>query len=88
MTNFLVTIINLVIEFCGNVIPAYDFESETYNRISDSISAVVSFLTDVNFIIPLADIVTIALLVFGLRLFKFALFAGNWIVRRICDLLP
>lgn len=88
MTSLLTGLIDFVINFCNTHIPSYDFESQTYNQISDGILSVVSFLTDVNFIVPLGDIATIILLTIGLKLFKFSLFAGNWVVRRICDLLP
>lgn len=88
MTSLITGLIDFLINFVGQTIPAYDFESETYNTISDSILAVVSFLTDVNFIIPLGDIATIIVLSLGLHLFKFGLFCGNWIVRRVCDILP
>lgn len=88
MTNLLAGLIDFLINFIGDVIPAYNFELETYNNISGSITSVVSFLTDVNFIIPLGDIATIIILSLGLKLFKFGLFCGNWIVRRVCDVLP
>ena len=88
MTTLFTGLIDFFINFCNTHIPAYDFESQTYNQISDSVLAVVSFLTDVNFIVPLGDIATIILLTIAIRLFKFTTFAGNWLIRRICDLLP
>lgn len=88
MTSLFTGLIDFLINFCNSHIPAYDFEAQTYNQITDSILAVVSFLTDVNFIIPLGDIATIILATVAIKLFKFSLFAGNWIVRRVCDILP
>lgn len=88
MTSFLTGLIDFVINFCASHIPEYDFSSETYMTISDSIVAVTNFLVDVNFIIPLGDIATVILLTIGLRLFKFSLFMGNWLIRRICDIIP
>lgn len=88
MTSLLTGLIDFLINFIGDTIPSYNFESETYNSITGSITSVVSFLTDVNFIIPLGDIATIIILTIGLKLFKFGLFCGNWLVRRVCDILP
>lgn len=88
MTSFLISIINFAVNFINSHIPSYDFESSTYNNVSDGITSVVHFLTDVNFIVPLADVAVIMSLTIGIRLFKFTLFAGNWLVRRVCDLLP
>lgn len=88
MTSLLTALIDFMINFIGQTIPSYDFEAETYNKISGGITSVVSFLTDVNFIVPLGDIATIILLSLALHLFKFGLFCGNWVVRRVCDLIP
>lgn len=88
MNGLLISIIDFMVNFINSHIPSYDFESGTYNKISDGITSVVHFLTDVNFIIPLGDIATIIILTIAIRLFKFTLFAGNWLIRRVCDLLP
>lgn len=88
MTSLLTSLIDYLVNFVGNHIPSYDFEAETYNNISGAVTSVVSFLSDVNFIVPLGDIATIILLSLGMHLFKFGLFCGNWLVRRVCDILP
>lgn len=88
MTQLLSGLIDLVVNLCAEYIPSYDFTSGTYDRISDGITSVVSFLVDVNCFVPLGDIATIILLTVAVRLFKFTLFMGNWIVRRIFDIIP
>ena len=88
MTDLVVAVIDFLINFFNTHIPAYDLDVETYNKISNGITSVIEFITDANFIIPLSDIVTIIMLTLGIRLFKFSLFAGNWIVNKITDIIP
>lgn len=88
MTNLITSFIDMIIDLCNMVIPSFDFDSSTYTLIGGSILTVTKFLTQVNFIVPLGDIVQIIVLTLGLKLFKFTLFAGNWLVRRVCDLIP
>ena len=88
MTNFIIDLIEYLIQFFHDTIPTFDFDTATYSNISNAIVTVTEFLSNVNFIIPLPDIAAIIVISIGMRLFKFGLFAGNWIVRRICDLLP
>lgn len=88
MTGFLVSLIDFAINFCSNHLPAFDLESSTYNSVSAAIPVVVEFLSQVNFIVPLGDIVVIIMVSIGFRLFKFSLFVGNWIVRRVFDVIP
>ena len=88
MTDLLVSFIDFIINLFNRIIPSYDFSSETYTKISDSLPIVVDFLADVNFIIPLGDIVLIMVISCGFKLFKFSLFVGNWLVKRVFDLIP
>ncbi len=88
MTDFIIGLIDFAINFCSTRIPSFDLESSTYSSVTDAIPVVVNFLSQVNFIVPLGDIVTIIFASLGLRLFKFTLFIGNWVVRRIFDVIP
>ena len=88
MTDFIVDVIEYLIQLLHDTIPTFDLDTATYSNISNSIVMVTEFLSNVNFIIPLPDIAAIIVISITLRLFKFGLFAGNWVVRRICDLLP
>lgn len=88
MTDLITAFIDLIIELFNRAVPSFDFDSNTYSLIDSSILTVTKFLTQVNFIVPLGDIIQIIVLTLGLKLFKFTLFAGNWIVRRVCDLIP
>lgn len=88
MTGMIVDLIDFLINLCSTHLPEYHFSADTTNQISSSITTVAKFLTDVNFILPLGDIITGMVLAVGLRIFKFTLFAGNWIIRRIFDVIP
>ena len=88
MTDMIVFFIEMIKELCNNMLPSFDLDPATYSLIDNSMVTVTKFLTQVNFIVPLEDIVDIIVLTVGLKLFKFTLFAGNWVVRRVCDLIP
>lgn len=88
MSIFIGKAIDFMINLINSIMPSYDFESGTYTQISSAVDFIVNFLADVNFIVPLGDIATIIILSLGLRVFKFSLFIGNWIVRRVCDIIP
>lgn len=88
MTNLIVSFLDMLINMCSSHLPEYSFSPAVYNNIAGTIATVVKFLSDANFILPLSDIFLGLTISVGLRLFKFSLFAGNWLVRRICDILP
>lgn len=61
------------------------------NFMSNIVSAIVSiseFCKDANFIVPLPDIVIIITIDLAIRVFKVSLFCGNWVFRRIMDVIP
>lgn len=88
MTVLICTILNMIAQFLDTSIPAFDFEAATYETIRDSVDAVVNFVLSANFIVPLKDISIIIGIDLAVRLWKFSLFIGNWVVRRVCDIIP
>lgn len=88
MTELLVAFINLLADGINNFIPVYDIPQGTYNTVFGSINSVIAFLTRANFIVPLPDIALILSADISVRIFKLALFGGNWIIRRIADIIP
>lgn len=88
MTDAVVTFIDFLITVFDFFIPSYDLSADTYLKIEDSLGVVINFLMDVNFIIPLSDIITILLLRIAIKLFYFILFVGNWAVNKITDIVP
>ena len=88
MTGLITSLLDMIINFCNANLPTYNFDNAYYSSMSSSVTMIVKFLADVNFIVPLVDIAKIMMLSIGLHLFKFGLFCGNWIVRRICDIVP
>lgn len=88
MTDLIVHAIYYLISCFTKIIPVLDFEPQVYENISTSIGVIKELLVNVNFMIPLPDIVMIMSLVIGFRVLKFGIFVGNWLIRRICDLIP
>lgn len=71
-----------------NVLPAYQLDSAALDNVSSGLSVIMSFLNQVNYIIPLSDIALILGLDIGIRSFKLSLFVANWVIRRIVDAIP
>ena len=88
MTTFIVNMINSFVNYLSLNMQRFDIESGTFTKMSDGINAVATFLVDVNFIIPLGDIAAIIVICLSAEVAKFMAFAINWVVRRICDVIP
>ena len=88
MTGFIISVIDFVFTFLINLIPEFDFEASTYSNIEDGLLAIVTFLTDVNFIVPLSDFFLIIALKISLCCLKWGIFSANWVIRRIADIIP
>ena len=88
MTDLIISFINLLFGSFMSLLPDFNFNSSTYSSVESGFTSVVSFLADVNFIVPLSDIFIIISIKLALCLFKMGLFTGNWIIRRIADIIP
>ena len=85
---YLADFIDWVINLCAKKIPTLDIGSANFDSMVDSIQAIVNFLVDVNFIVPLGDIFTVISCFIALEIAKLGLFAANWVICRTCDLIP
>ena len=88
MTAMIVDMINRFVNYMSLNMPRFDIGTGDMSKIIDSISAVVTFLVDVNFILPLGDIAAIITICLSAEVAKFVAFAVNWVIRRVCDLIP
>ena len=59
-----------------------------YDTLSVALSTIVDFVKQVNFIVPLPDIMIMIGIDVAIRVFKIAVFAVNWVIRRVADIIP
>lgn len=76
------------VELINNYLPVYQLDQSVVTGVSQACTNIKDFLEAVNFIVPLPDIMLIISVDIGIRLFKVAMFCGNWIIRRIADIIP
>ncbi len=88
MTEIFCAILGLIENLFMALIPELSLAPALAQNLPGAIETVVDFLTKVNFIVPLPDILYIISIDIGLRIFKAGVFGSNWIIRRICDLIP
>lgn len=88
MTDIICALLGLIENLFMALIPELSLAPTLAANLPEAIETVVDFLVKVNFIVPLPDIFYIISIDIGLRLFKVAVFGSNWVIRRICDLIP
>ncbi|MCT4606650.1 MAG: hypothetical protein N4A64_11205 [Marinisporobacter sp.] len=78
-----------VINFIGgmiDLIPAFDMGIG--NNLTNSIQFMANLVAGAGILIPVKDIFLIISIIVSFRVFMFSVFAINWIIRRIVDLIP
>lgn len=88
MTDIIVAFLGLIANLFMTFIPEFSLAPELFSNLDSAIESVLNFLNAVNFLIPLPDIMYIISFDIGIRIFKITLFGGNWIIRRILDVIP
>lgn len=88
MTQFLCTLIHLLFTLFSVLVPKFSIDSAVIANGQEVISNVVNFVSAVNFLVPLPDIFLIISICIALRTSLFLTFVGNWILRRILDVIP
>ncbi|RKD23754.1 hypothetical protein SAMN02745883_02431 [Caminicella sporogenes DSM 14501] len=78
-----------VINFIGNMIDLIpSFDLGIGDKLSNSIQYMANLVAGAGILIPVNDIFFILSLMIGFRLFMFTVFAVNWVIRRIADIIP
>jgi len=86
IVNFLLDVLFTVIEFIFNLIPTIDLGFTT--KMTWLLDTLGIFINSANYWLPLADMLFVlgAILIIGN--FRFILWAANWVIRRIADIIP
>lgn len=68
--------------------PVYAIPDTSYNAVTGGLQTILDLLAQVNFLIPLDQICIMIGIDLGIRIFNIAVFAINWIIRRVFDVIP
>lgn len=88
MTDLIINFIKYITGSVTSELPVYSLSDSSYYSITNGMQTIVDFLAEVNFLIPLNQICIMVGIDLGIRLFKFIVFAINWLIRRIFDVIP
>lgn len=86
-TKLIVSFYDTATDLVSTKIPHFSLDSQVFSNASDAVNVISDFLADVNFIIPLKDIVIIIGIDVGIRVFKMALFWSNWLIDKVLEVL-
>lgn len=88
MTDLICTLIHLFYSIIIFLVPEIEIDPMIITNGQDAVSSIVDFVSSVNFLVPLPDIFLIISILVTLRTSLFLTFVGNWILRRILDVIP
>lgn len=88
MSALFSSLLDVLTSLVNSMLPTFSLPEYVITNVASAISVIQEFLQQANFIVPLADIVLIIKIDISIRLFKLALFGGNWVIRRIVDAIP
>ena len=88
MTNLICELIHVFFRLVGFLVPEITIDPMVITNGRDVVSSIRDFILSVNFLVPLPDIFLIVTICITLRTSLFMTFVGNWILRRILDVIP
>lgn len=71
-----------------SVLPDNSSMTQILNGVSNGIDFALDLLQKVNFLLPVGLIFTLSMISFMQNIALFALFVGNWTVKKIFDVIP
>lgn len=83
--------------FCGFIefvsgsleeLPSIEKNLGLFGIAINYINMVADFISAANFLVPVPDVFTILGFMFAVKSIKIIMWAGNWIVRRVFDVIP
>ncbi len=80
--------LEIITALARTFLPTIAVSSGFIANITSAIMTISDFCMDANFIVPLPDIVLIISIDLAIRIFKVSLFCGNWVFRRVMDIIP
>lgn len=88
MTELIVSFIRLITSFVNRWIPAITIDDGVVGNVVNAFSYFVNMVADINWLFPVDDALFIVKLLVGYKVAMFAVFAVNWVIRRIGYIIP
>lgn len=88
LTNLIIKIIGFVGGGLINLLPDMTFIGDVFSNAENNAQVVKDFIANVNFIVPLPTIVTIAGIEISMHIAMFTLWIGNQVKKTIVSLIP
>lgn len=88
MTQLICSLIDFAIDLVAMILPDITLPEEVVNAINTGSGSVAEIFNNVNFIIPVPLIFKILILMITFRFGNVMLWALNWIIKRIFDVIP
>ena len=88
MTGIITKFIKYLSKAVSFLFPDVLFNADIFTNFNKYLDIFIDFLADINFLIPLPDIFIAFGIMVSITTVKFTLFIMNWIIKRICDVIP
>lgn len=87
MTGIIVSFFGFLESLVGKF-PDLSVNNEALSSMASGMDSVFEFIGKANFLVPIDHILLVIALVYGIRAAKLLVFAINWVIRRIADVIP
>ena len=88
MTNLIVSFLGFLTDLVTNYFPAFSFGNGVLSKVVDAFSYFVQMISNIDWLVPVNDVLLIFSLIAGYKVIMFVVFIINWIIRRIGDVIP
>ena len=88
MTQLIVGFFDAVANFIATYLPSFTLGNGVLSKVIDAFTYFISMISNLNWLVPVSDVLLIISLLIGYKLTLFTVFVVNWIIRRIADVIP
>lgn len=88
MTNLIVSFLSFLSDLVTNYFPVFTLGNGVLAKVVDAFSYFVQMISNIDWLLPVSDVLLIFSLIAGYKVVMFVVFIINWIIRRIGDVIP
>lgn len=88
MTQLIVAFFNFITGIINNWLPTFTLGDGVLSNVVDAFAYFVKLISNINWLVPVNDVLLIISLLVGYKLVMFVIFIVNWIIKRIGDIIP
>lgn len=88
MTSIILFLIKFIKGFSSFLLPDKLFAADLFTNFAEYVDFFADFISAANFIIPLPTVFSAFKLIVSFKVIKFTIFAVNWFVRSVLDVIP